>query len=78
MAWIHLIEPDDAGAELAEIYARRGQSVPEVVKAGCWNVPALAAREGLFKALMYPKEGLQRAERELIAVVTSAANQCHY
>lgn len=41
--------------------------------------PAGAGRHSaLVQALMYRREGLSRAERELVAVVTSVANQCDY
>ncbi len=32
----------------------------------------------LYKTLMYGKSPLRRTEREMIAVVVSAINQCHY
>lgn len=32
----------------------------------------------LYRTVMYGKHGLSRVERELIAVVVSAVNQCQY
>jgi alkylhydroperoxidase family enzyme len=32
----------------------------------------------LYKAIMFGPSELARAERELLAVVVSAANRCHY
>ncbi len=81
MPWIRLIEEDEAEGPLKEIYAKRMDkdgNVPGVIKAGCWNVPYLSARSDLFHTLMYRREGLSRAEREFIAVVTSLVNKCAY
>lgn len=80
MAWIRLIQEHEAEGELKELYekAGRGGKVASVTKAGCYNPPALAARHAMFRALMYRRDGLSRPERELVAVVTSVANGCHY
>ncbi len=81
MAWIRLISEDEAEGQLKEIYAKRADSngkVSGVLKAGCWNPPMLEARGAILQALMYRREGLSRAEREFVAVVTSVANGCEY
>lgn len=81
MPYIRLIHEDEAEGQLKEIYAKRadkGGKVAGVTRAGCWNPPALAARGAIFQALMYRREGLARAEREFIAVVTSFTNRCEY
>ncbi len=33
---------------------------------------------GLYLAVMFGREGLSRRQRELLAVVVSRANDCHY
>lgn len=38
----------------------------------------LAAHHELYRAVMRGTATLRRAEREMIAVVVSAANACHY
>ncbi len=81
MAWIRMVEEDEAEGTLKAIYTKRMDkegNVGGVIKAGCWNVPYLSARSDLFHALMYRREGLSRAEREFIAVVTSVVNKCEY
>ena len=81
MAWIALIHEDEAEGALKEIYAKRADGngkVDGVIKAMCWNPPALQARGDILQALMYRREALSRAEREFVAVVTSVVNGCEY
>ncbi len=83
MAWIRLIEPDEAEGKLKEIYdkaarAGGGRAGP-MVQAGSLNPDALEGRGLVYRALMYGRSSsLTRAEREMIAVVTSVANHCHF
>jgi uncharacterized peroxidase-related enzyme len=81
MAWIEEIEPDDAEGRLAEIYgdltAKRGK-IANILKVHSLNPEALGAHLELYLATMFGKSGLSRAEREAIAVVVSAANDCEY
>ncbi|RKZ12939.1 hypothetical protein DRQ32_02620 [bacterium] len=42
------------------------------------NPPVLEQHYGFYRKLMYGKSPLTRAQREMIAVVVSAANECHY
>jgi len=38
----------------------------------------LHASMEMYKAIMFGPSSLSRAERELLATVTSSANDCHY
>lgn len=81
MPYIRLIQENEAEGRVKEIYAKRGDKdgkVAGVIKGGCWNPPALEARGAMLQALMYRREGLSRAEREFIAVVTASVTRCHY
>lgn len=83
MTWIRLVAPEEAEGKLKALYrvaARHNKGVVgPVVRLGSLNPDALEARMGLFRALMYGSSSpLSRAEREMIAVVTSTANDCHY
>ena len=83
MAWIQLIEPDEAVGKVKELYDRAakagGGRVGPMVRAGSLNPSALEGRMQLHRALMYGRtSSLSRAEREMIAVVTSVVNQCHF
>jgi len=42
------------------------------------NVPSLNAHFELYKTLMRGRSDLTRVQREMIAVVVSTANRCHY
>jgi alkylhydroperoxidase family enzyme len=78
---IRLIEVDEATGPLAEEYAAaigRAGKVFNIVKAMCLNPLDLNRSMGLYRAIMFGPSRLSRAERELLAVVVSTANQCHY
>jgi len=38
----------------------------------------MRAHVGLYRTIMFGESPLSRSERETIAVVVSAANDCHY
>jgi alkylhydroperoxidase family enzyme len=42
------------------------------------NPATLRAHADLYHTVMHGESGLNRAEREMIAVVVSAINRCHY
>lgn len=81
MAWIEEIEIDDADENLARVYARlidkRGK-ISNILKVQSLNPGALDNHLDLYMTLMFGKSGLTRAEREAIAVVVSANNDCAY
>ncbi len=81
MAWIEEIDAGEAQGKLAEIYAdfekKRGR-VSNILKVNSLNPDALAGHLGLYMTLMFGRSGLSRLEREAIAVVVSANNDCDY
>jgi len=81
MSWIEEIEPDDADGKLAEIYAeliaKRGK-VSNILKVHSLNPAAMGDHLDLYMTLMFGRSGLSREEREAIAVVVSATNECAY
>ena len=81
MAWINVIEEDEATGELKDEYDRLVEpwgGVDNIMKIHSLNLPSLRAHLALYKTLMYGASGLSRAQREMIAVVVSTANRCHY
>lgn len=81
MAWIDVIPEDDATGRLARIYASLLEpwgGVDNILKIHSLNPPSLAAHARLYETLMRGESDLTRIEREMIAVVVSAANRCHY
>lgn len=81
MAWIEEIEIDEADEKLSAVYARlidkRGK-ISNILKVQSLNPEALNNHLDLYMTLMFGKSGLARAEREAIAVVVSANNDCAY
>ena len=81
MAWIEEIDVDEADGKLAGIYAelieKRGK-VSNILKVHSLNPDALSNHLDLYMTIMFGKSGLSRAEREAIAVVVSANNDCAY
>ena len=81
MSWIEEIDVDDADGRLAEIYTelieKRGK-VANILKVHSLNAEAMSDHLDLYMTIMFGKSGLSRAEREAIAVVVSANNDCAY
>jgi len=81
MPWIREIEVSEAQGKLAETYAglikQRGK-VANILKVHSLNPEAMGDHLDLYMTIMFGKSGLSRAEREAIAVVVSASNECEY
>ncbi len=81
MPWIRTIPEGEAGGLLGQIYAEareRAGRVFEVLRISSLNPPVLHAFVEMYKALMHGPSPLSRAQREMIAVVVSRLNGCHY
>ena len=81
MPWIKMISENDAEGELAEIYSQLIEpwgGVDNIMKIHSLSIDSLDAHMLLYKTVMYGKSPIKRAQREMIAVVTSAANKCEY
>jgi len=81
MPWIRTIRVEDAAGHLQRIYrqaiARAGR-VFGIVRAMSIAPDVLDASLGLYQKIMFAKGGLTRRQREMLAVVTSSTNGCHY
>jgi uncharacterized peroxidase-related enzyme len=69
--------PDDIRARIFAVQEKSG-FVPNVFLALAWRPDEFRAFFAYHDALMDKDGGLSKAEREMIVVATSAANQCHY
>ncbi|MEK6799165.1 MAG: carboxymuconolactone decarboxylase family protein [Planctomycetota bacterium] len=81
MAYIRTIDESQAQGLLARIYqaaVERAGRVFNILKIQSNNPPALKSSMDLYGALMKAESPLTRAQREMLAVVVSRANQCHY
>ncbi len=81
MSWIEEIEVGEADGKLAEMYGelvqKRGK-ISNILKVHSLNPQAMQDHLGLYMTLMFGKSGLSRLEREAVAVVVSANNECEY
>jgi uncharacterized peroxidase-related enzyme len=81
MAWIEMIAEDQAEGELRAWYDKLTEpwgGVDNIMKIHSLNLASLKAHFEIYKVLMYGKSPLSRVQREMIAVVASAANHCKY
>ncbi|MCB0081158.1 MAG: carboxymuconolactone decarboxylase family protein [Caldilineaceae bacterium] len=81
MAWIRMIDEEDAQGKLAELYKKLTEpwgGVDNIMKIHSLNVPSLLGHFELYKTVMRGRSPLSRVQREMIAVVVSAINHCKY
>jgi alkylhydroperoxidase family enzyme len=81
MAHLRLIDPEDAEGLLAEEYeaaVERAGKVFNIVRSMSLNPEVLRASMRMYRAIMFGPSPLSRQERELLATVVSAENECFY
>lgn len=81
MAWIRMIPEDEAEGRLAELYERYrepGGGVDNVLAIHSLDPRSMEVHYELYRHLMRSTRELRKAKREMIAVVVSAINGCHY
>ena len=81
MPHLRLIEVDEATGLLKDEYDAavvRAGKVFNIVKAMSLRPGVLQRSMQLYKEIMFGPSGLSRQERELLAVVVSRQNDCHY
>jgi len=81
-AWIHMVTEDEAEGELKAYYDQmrdpQTHQVDHILRIHGQHPATLQAHYLLYKTLMYGSSNIRRPEREMIAVVVSALNHCHY
>lgn len=82
MAWIRTISETEADEGLGKLYdeardPRSGQ-LDNILQIHSLNPPGLAAHLQLYRTVMRGSRSLRKVERELIALVVSGLNDCHY
>lgn len=81
MAWIETISDEGARESLARIYGaarERAGRVYNILRLQSLNPAVLEASIQQYLAIMFGESPLTRAQREMLAVVVSRANHCHY
>ncbi len=81
MAWIRIVSQEEAPPELREVYQEikdpGGRLSPALQVAGL-NPIALQALNRLNRAVTFGGSRLGRKREEILSVVVSARNGCHY
>lgn len=82
MAWIETVPEDGADGELAELYELtrdpENGRVDHIMSVHSLHPAGLRTHYELYREVMTGTSSLRKVERELIALVTSLANDCHY
>lgn len=82
IGWIRSVAPNQAEGRLARLYRQavaRAGKVFHVLRIQSLRPETLAASTNLYSEVMLsPRSPLTRAQREMIAVVVSRINRCHY
>ena len=81
MSWIHTYGVEEARGRLAVLYEeaiQRAGRVFGIVRAMSPNPRVLEASMAFYRAVMFGPSPLSRRQREMLAVVTSRVNDCHY
>ena len=86
MAWIRVIPELEADGDLAAIYDELYAPFPDAPRGDLDNIlqihsldpKSLRAHRALYRSAMQGTKGLPKVDREMIAVVVSSINACHY
>ena len=81
MAWIKMIAESVATGRLKELYEKYKEpwgGVDNIIKIHSLNPKSMQTHFELYAHLMRGRSDLSRTQREMIAVVASAANHCRY
>jgi uncharacterized peroxidase-related enzyme len=81
MAWIKVIQENEATGRLKELYDKYAEpsgEVDNILKIHSLNAKSLQTHFDLYAHLMRGHSDLSRIQREMIAVVSSVINRCHY
>lgn len=79
--WIQNIDPRDAQGRVKRVYEaaiQRVGKVYQIVRAMSLAPATMEASLDLYLRVMHSAGSLSRRRRELLAVVVSRANECHY
>ena len=82
MAWIETTREDEWDGDLAEMYGKvvdRGHNrVDNIMQIHSLDPAAMDGHLAVYNAAMSGTKTLRKVERELIALVVSDINGCHY
>jgi len=77
-----MISEKEADGKLAELYKKYRSKehgiMDHILKIHSLDPPSMETHIQMYKGLMFGPSELSRKEREMIAVVVSVENSCHY
>lgn len=81
MAWIDVVDEENAEGKLAELYEQirssRGK-VANIMKIHSLHPEAMETHLEFYLTIMFKRAGLSREQRELVATAVSSINNCEY
>jgi len=81
MAFIAYITYEDASEQLKALYKKFGganQTPANIIRIAGHNPQAMDHHTRFYMAVQHAKTSLSRHQREMIALLVSGINQCHY
>ncbi|MDG2427486.1 MAG: hypothetical protein P8M16_03580 [Acidimicrobiales bacterium] len=82
MAWIETIREDEWDGPLANLLTAvvdpGHDRVDNIMQIHSLNPQAMTAHVGLYRSAMTGTKTLRKVERELLALIVSRYNDCHY
>ncbi len=81
MAWIKVINKDEATGELKELYdhvLKDDDDVDNILSIHSLHPKTLEAHLMMYEELMRGENNLSKAQREMIGVLVSTLNSCDY
>lgn len=82
MAWIEIVDEPDAEGRLRELYTRMvdpaSGRVDTILRIHSLHPEGLRTHYELYREVMSGTKTLRKVDREMIALVVSVINECHY
>ncbi len=82
MSWIETVDDESWDGELASLFERiadpKTGRVDHIMGVHSLNPRSLDAHDTLYRSAMRGTATLRKIDRELIALVVSTINECHY
>jgi hypothetical protein len=81
VAFIEYVPEEGAAPEVAAAYQRYRAAwggVDHILRIHGPNPASMDAHVGLYRVLIYGDSPLSRSQREMLALVVSTVNSCHY
>jgi alkylhydroperoxidase family enzyme len=82
MSWIEVVDDDQWDGDLAAlrdcVVDPKSGRVDHIMSVHSLNPRSLDAHDTLYRSAMHGTATLRKMDRELIALVVSTINECHY